>query len=89
MASSKRKGKKATVRKAASTSRFIVSDEKAPSVQLKPGMRLDVQVVKLLDPQLRPSRTIGARLCGGTSTCLALVDVGESMRPTSRRSGNK
>jgi len=55
---------------------LIVSDEKKPQVTLKPGMKLEVIGISLLDPQLKKARPGAARLCGGTSTCLALVDLG-------------
>lgn len=56
--------------------RFIVSDEKSPSVALKPGMRLDVVSTVLVKPDLTRIKNIGARLCGGSGTCMALVDIG-------------
>ncbi len=54
---------------------LIISDEKSPSVQVKQGMRLDVISVKLVDPSLRKSKASAARLCGGTNTCLALIEL--------------
>ena len=65
-------------RKAAKSSsmRFIVSDEKSPSIALKPGMRLDVVSTTLVGPDLKRLKNIGARLCGGSGTCMALVDLG-------------
>jgi hypothetical protein len=56
---------------------FIVSEEQKPSVALKAGMRLDVVSVSLVEPTLKPSRARAARLCGGTNTCLALMEVGD------------
>lgn len=53
---------------------FIVSDEKSPAVSLKPGMKLDVVSVAMVSPTLKRPKAIGARLCGGSSTCLALVE---------------
>jgi hypothetical protein len=55
--------------------KFIVSDEKNPKVTLKPGQRLEVVSVALADATLKKPKKIGARLCGGTDTCLALVDI--------------
>lgn len=69
--------KRGSAKKAGST-HFIVSKAKNPKVQLTAGMRLDVKSVRLLDPELRPSKVLAARLCGGTSTCLALVEVGDA-----------
>jgi hypothetical protein len=31
--------------------------------------------VKLVDEHLKPAKPIGARLCGGTNTCLAVVET--------------
>jgi hypothetical protein len=31
--------------------------------------------VSLVDEHLKPAKPIGARLCGGTSTCLAVVET--------------
>jgi hypothetical protein len=59
--------------------RLIVSDEKSPAVELKAGMKLDVVAVTLIEPTLKKSKAVAARLCGGTSTCLALVDVGDEI----------
>ena len=76
----------------ASSLRFIVSDEKSPSVALKPGMRLNVVSTVLVGPDMRRIRNIGARLCGGSGTCMALVDIGSDVinpartaRPRARR----
>ena len=55
--------------------KFIVSKEKRPKVALKPGQKLEVVSVALLDANLKKPSKIAARLCGGTSTCLALVDI--------------
>jgi hypothetical protein len=55
--------------------RLIVSDEKKPAVKVREGMRLEVVSVKLLDPTLKKSKATAARLCGGTTTCLALIDL--------------
>lgn len=62
---------------AASNLKLIASDDKNPAVSLKPGMKLQVVGVSLLDPQLKKARAGAARLCGGTSTCLALVELGD------------
>lgn len=61
--------------------KLIVSDDKKPSVKLDAGMRLDVVSVSLVEPTLKPSRARAARLCGGTDTCLALVEVGPTTQP--------
>ena len=60
--------------------KLIVSDDKNPAVKLKPGMKLHVTTVQLLDPSLKPSRKIAARLCSGGGTCVALIDIGDSSK---------
>jgi len=57
------------------TVHLIVSEEKEPKVALKPGMKLEVVAVQLVDPKLNPSvMTSKAALCGG-SGCVAIVEV--------------
>ena len=74
----------------ASSLRFIVSDAKSPSVALKPGMRLNVVSTVLVGPDLKRIRNIGARLCGGSGTCMALVDIGSDViNPATVRSGGR
>jgi len=55
---------------------LIVSDEKKPAVKLQAGMKLDVVSVSLVEPTLKSARARGSRLCGGTNTCIAVVEVG-------------
>jgi len=71
--------------------RFIVWDEKSPSVALKPGMRLNVVSTVLVGPDLKKIRNIGARLCGGSGTCMALIDLGSDVinPPTVRTGGGR
>lgn len=74
----------------ASPVRFIVSDEKSPSVALKPGMQLNVVSTVLVGPDLKRIKNIGARLCGGSGTCMALVDIGSDViNPAPVRSGGR
>ena len=54
---------------------FIVSDEKNPKVALKPGTKLEVVSVKLADTSLKQAAPVGARLCGGSNTCITLVEI--------------
>jgi hypothetical protein len=63
----------------ASSVQFIVSDDKSPTVTVKPGMRLNVVSTVLVGPDLKRIRNIGARLCGGSGTCMALVDIGSDV----------
>ncbi len=53
---------------------LVVDDSKKPEVALQPGQRLDVVAIDLVSVFKKPKK-IGGRLCGGTSTCLALIDV--------------
>lgn len=68
----------ASEKKQAAKLKLIVSDEKNPSVNLKPGMKLHVTAVQLLDPSLKPSKKVAARLCSGSGTCVALIDISDS-----------
>jgi hypothetical protein len=54
---------------------LVASKQAKPAIKVKPGMKLTVASVVLVDPSGKKAGPIGARLCGGTSTCLALVDV--------------
>ena len=56
---------------------LLVTDEENPKVtmRLRPGMRVEVVEVQLVDTDLATHKAIAARLCGGTTTCLAVVDV--------------
>ncbi len=55
--------------------KLIVSDDETPAVTLRPGMRFEVRSVPLVDPTLQNLPALGARLCGGSGTCLALVEL--------------
>jgi hypothetical protein len=59
--------------------RLVVSDEKTPAVKLRAGERLEVVAVEMITTGPRTRARSGARLCGGTDTCLALtlVDRGD------------
>lgn len=54
---------------------LIVSDEENPSIPLVAGKNWRVTSVSVVSPELKKSNAIAARLCGGTSTCLALVEI--------------
>ena len=54
---------------------------KPKSAGLATGMRLEVMSLSLVEPTLKRARARGARLCGGTNTCLALVDVSTKSQP--------
>jgi hypothetical protein len=56
---------------------LLASKEKQPAVNVKPGQHLRVTAVVIQGPEAAKVKKAGARLCGGTSTCLALMDVGE------------
>jgi hypothetical protein len=59
----------------AATVHLIESDSTQPSLTLRAGMRFEVHATNIVDTNLKGSRKVAARLCGGTSTCLALVDI--------------
>ena len=54
---------------------LIESDESEPTVKLKPGMRFEVHATSIVDVQFKPAGKTAARLCGGTTTCLALIEI--------------
>jgi len=55
--------------------RLIVSDDKKPTIKVDAGTRMEVVAVEMIKPMGGKGPAIGARLCGGSGTCLALVDV--------------
>jgi hypothetical protein len=57
------------------TIHLIVSDEENPKLEHKHGAPAKVVSVSLVDPKLAKAHVTAARLCGGTSTCLALHEV--------------
>lgn len=61
--------------------RLIASEEKQPRIALKKGMQFEVVEVSLVDTSLKALRRPAARLCGGTSTCLALVFTDAAVDP--------
>lgn len=60
---------------ASKKSHLIVSETAEPALRMKPGLRFEVQSVVVVDEQLKSSDKVAARLCGGTTTCLALVEI--------------
>jgi hypothetical protein len=54
--------------------RLLQTSEKEPKIALRPGMRVEIVEVSIVDEQLRPKK-VAARLCGGTTTCLALIEI--------------
>lgn len=59
--------------------KMIVSDDRRPKIEIKPGMSLQVVSTMLVGPDLKRIKNIGARLCGGGGTCMALIDVGREV----------
>ena len=55
--------------------KLIVSDDSSPAVNLKAGQKLQVIGVSVVTTDLKKGGPIAARLCGGTNTCLALVEL--------------
>jgi hypothetical protein len=49
--------------------KLIVSEAKAHVAGAQ-----EIQI-SLVDEHLKPAKPIGARLCGGTSTCIAVVET--------------
>jgi hypothetical protein len=54
---------------------LIESDQSQPALKVKPGMRFEVRATTIVDTELKPGKKVAARLCGGTTTCLALVEL--------------
>jgi hypothetical protein len=55
--------------------KLMVSDSKKPLGSVKPGQKLEVVAVTLSGGKAGTPKKMGARLCGGTSTCLALTEI--------------
>lgn len=62
---------------------LIASDDESPLIRVKPGTRFEAVSVSIVTPEMTESAQIAARLCGGTSTCVALIDIGAETRPSS------
>ena len=55
---------------------LVISEEKKPLGSVKPGQKLQVVAVTLAGAKAASvKKAIGARLCGGSGTCLAVMDV--------------
>jgi hypothetical protein len=54
---------------------LVESDESEPALKVKPGMRFEVRATTIVDAEMKPVKKVAARLCGGTTTCLALVEI--------------
>jgi hypothetical protein len=55
---------------------LIVSEDKKPLGSVKVGQKLQVVAVSLTGGKAGSvKKAIGARLCGGSGTCLAVVDI--------------
>jgi len=55
---------------------LVVSKDKKPLGKVKAGQKFQVVAVDLAGPNAGSVRkALGARLCGGTSTCLALMNI--------------
>ena len=60
------------------TKGHIESDETEPTLaghKLRVGQKFEVKAVSVKESQLGAAQKLGARLCGGTDTCLALTEV--------------
>jgi hypothetical protein len=58
---------------------LVASTSRTPSVRLKAGMKLEVVAVSLVDEKLAKVNAEGSRLCGGSGTCLAIVQIGDDV----------
>lgn len=56
---------------------LIASDNSNPNIPVAPGLQFKVVTVDMYDASTQKPAAVAARLCGGTSTCLALIDVSE------------
>jgi len=55
---------------------LVVSQEKKPMGVLKPGQKFQVVSVSLAGGKGSIGKAkLGARLCGGSGTCLAIIDI--------------
>ena len=54
---------------------LVESDDTTPSVPVQPGYKFEVVSVSVMDAETAKPSKLAARLCGGTSTCLALIKV--------------
>jgi hypothetical protein len=55
---------------------LIISDDKKPLGSVKPGQKMQVVAVTLSGAKAASAKkAIGARLCGGSGTCIAVMDV--------------
>lgn len=61
---------------------LVISNEKNPIGSAKPGSVLEVVAVALTGGKAVSKKKLGARLCGGTSTCLALMDIEKEESPS-------
>jgi hypothetical protein len=57
------------------SSYLVVSNTQEPTIKVQGGKKYDVKHVQLIGEAGLPPSKIGARLCGGTSTCLAIIEV--------------
>ena len=56
-------------------SHLIVSDDTNPPIAFTPGKKYQVVTVDVADPKLAQMQKVGSRLCGGTSTCIAVFEI--------------
>jgi hypothetical protein len=57
---------------------YVESEEPEPTIaghKLRAGQKFEVKAVSVKEPQLGATAKVGARLCGGTDTCLALTEI--------------
>lgn len=59
--------------------KLVLQKEEFPKVELRPGMKIQVEQIELVGATAEDLKKIAGRLCGGTSTCLALIDIGSDV----------
>ncbi len=59
--------------------RLVLHKDATPKVELRPGMKIQVEEIELLGGTAAQLKKIGARLCGGSGTCLAIIDIGSDV----------
>lgn len=55
--------------------RLLVTDEQEPTIKIKSGMKFEVTSIPLIDASSGDPTKVAARLCGGTSYCIALTEL--------------
>ena len=54
---------------------LVVSDDPSPRIEVRTGTKIEVVAVDFMESETSKPAKVAARLCGGTSTCLALIET--------------